>query len=85
MAEKITLSPSFKRDYQSLPQEIQKKADKQIRFLFENPNHPSLKMHRLDDYYWEFYVDRFYRGVCTRKEGVLELLFVGTHKLIDRW
>lgn len=85
MAKKIIFAPSFKKQYQLLPQKIQKKIDKQIGFIFENPQHPSLQMHRLNEDYWDFYVDYAYRGVCRRYENVIELLFVGTHRLIDRW
>lgn len=86
MAQKLIVAPSFRKDYQKLPCRLQQKADKQLRFLAENPHHPSLKMHRLGDTdYWEFYVDSFYRGVCRRDGGDIELLWVGTHRLIDRW
>ena len=85
MAEKIIITPAFKKGYKALPQKIQKKVDKQLCFLFENPHHPSLQMQRLNQDYWDFYVDRYYRGVCRRREGVMELLYVGTHRLIDRW
>lgn len=85
MAEKVVITPSFKKGYQALSEKIQKKVDKQIQFLFENSHQPSLQMHRLNKDYWDFYVDRGYRGVCRRRKGVLELLFVGTHRLIDRW
>ncbi|MBI4208865.1 MAG: hypothetical protein HY538_04080 [Deltaproteobacteria bacterium] len=86
MAQKIITAPSFKKNYRQLPWQIQQKVDKQLRFLVGNPYHPSLKMHRLGETgYWEFYIDFPYRAVCRRSEGEVELLFVGTHRLIDRW
>ena len=87
MAQKLTFAPSFKRDYQKLPKAIQQKLEKQLHFLAENPKHPSLRIHRLGDsgLYWEFCIDRFYRGVFRIGEEGFELLFAGTHKLIDRW
>ena len=87
MAKKLSFAPSFKKDYQKLPKDIQKKLDKQLRFLSDNPKHPSLKIHRLGSagLYWEFYIDRFYRGIFRISEDAYELLFAGTHKLIDRW
>lgn len=85
MAQKLISTPSFKRDYQKLSWKIQQKLDKQLRFLAENPHHPSLRMHRLGEGdFWEFYVDFSYRAVCRRLGNVIELLFVGTHRLIDR-
>lgn len=85
MAQKIITAPSFKKDYQKLPWKIQQKTDKQLHFLSDNPCHPSLKMHRLNDDFWEFYIDFSYRAVCQRTGEKIELLFVGTHRLIDRW
>lgn len=86
MAQKLIIAPSFRRDYQRLTRTIQQKVDKQIRFLTENPHHPSLRMHWLGEGdFWEFYVDFSYRAVCRRVGEVVELLFVGTHRLIDRW
>ncbi len=86
MAQKIITAPSFKKGYQKLPWNIQQKVDKQLRFLAENPHHPSLKMHRLGETdFLEFYVDIFYRAVCRKEKESIELLFVGTHRLIDRW
>jgi len=39
----------FKRDYQKLPAEIKKAAQKQLAFLLSNPDHPSLNIRRLQD------------------------------------
>jgi mRNA-degrading endonuclease RelE of RelBE toxin-antitoxin system len=46
MAEAIelVLTEELKKRYQELPEHIQKKFDKQLRFLQENPKHPSLKI-----------------------------------------
>lgn len=86
MAQKLIPAPSFKRDYRKLPWKTQQKVDKQLRFLEANPHHPSLRMHRLGDTnFWDFYVDFSYRGICRRTGETIELLFVGTHRLIDRW
>lgn len=86
MAQKLIVAPSFRKDYRKLPWRIQEKVDKQVRFLAENQLHPSLRMHRLGDTdYWEFYVDYSYRAVCRREGDSIELLWVGTHRLIDRW
>ncbi len=56
MAEPITLvlTEELKKRYQELPAPIQKKFQKQLRFLQNNPKHPSLRIHRLNDE-WEFY------------------------------
>lgn len=42
----IILTETLRADYRQLPDDIQKKFDKQLRFLAENPRHPSLNIHR---------------------------------------
>ncbi len=34
---------SFKRAYKRLPKHIQRQLDRKLRFLLENPHHPSLQ------------------------------------------
>jgi mRNA-degrading endonuclease RelE of RelBE toxin-antitoxin system len=46
---KIRATEEFLKRYRRLPKRIQKKVDKQLRFLATNPAHPSLKIHRLND------------------------------------
>jgi mRNA-degrading endonuclease RelE of RelBE toxin-antitoxin system len=58
MAERVILelTDTFRESYRKLPQPIQAKIQKQLRFLAQNPQHRSLHMHRLNGE-WEFYVD----------------------------
>ena len=71
---KIRATEEFLKRYRMLPQRIQKKVDKQLKFLTNNPKHPSLKVHKLNDE-WEFYVDIHYRGIFLRE---------GTESLNDK-
>ena len=80
---KIRTTEEFLKRYRSLPKRIQKKVDKQLRFLVTNPAHPSLKAHRLNDE-WEFYVDVHYRGIFLREGNLFTLLTVGVHRIIER-
>ncbi len=60
---KILRGEPFKRDLQSLPEDAQRRAEKAIRLLTENPRHPSLrarKMKGLEDI-WEASVSMSYR------------------------
>ena len=52
----------------------------------ENPKHQSLKIHRIEGThgFWEFYVDRFYRGVYTQEGDVLVLRYIGPHDIIEK-
>ena len=86
MAEKIELvfTDEFKRTYKKLPSHIQKKIDKQLRFLVINPKHPSLKIHKLNGD-WEFYVDFHYRCFFKQEGNKYFLFSVGTHKIVDRY
>jgi mRNA-degrading endonuclease YafQ of YafQ-DinJ toxin-antitoxin module len=77
-------SAEFQRAYNLLPKHIQKKVKKQL-FLFEqNPRHPSLSVHRLNGE-WELYVDIHYRCLFRWKGSEIELLTIGTHKVVDRY
>ncbi len=81
----IDIGTSLLSDYDKLPKDIKKKFKKQISFLKENPKHKSLRIHQLEGTaYWEFYVDDGYRCIFEKEGNVYRLLFVGTHKLIDR-
>jgi mRNA-degrading endonuclease RelE of RelBE toxin-antitoxin system len=41
---KIRATEEFSKRYGNLPKTIQKKVDKQLGFLADNPNHPSLRI-----------------------------------------
>lgn len=80
---KIRRTEEFLKRYRVLPKKIQKKVDKQLKFLASNPRHPSLKVHKLNDE-WEFYVDIHYRGIFLWEGNMYTLLTVGGHKLVER-
>ena len=86
MAGKIelVLTAEFKEAYKKLPKDIKKKVKKQLHYLQNNPEHPSLQIHKLNDE-WEFYIDIFYRCFFLRQANTFTLLTVGTHKLVDRY
>jgi hypothetical protein len=45
---KIQTTRPFDIDYDSLPELIKDRADKQFTLLLENPNHPSLRLKKMD-------------------------------------
>lgn len=63
MAKKLRILSTFKKDYKKLPPEIKDKVDRQLKFLIENPGHPSLNLHpiRGTKSIWEGYSDYHYR------------------------
>jgi len=78
------IEPAFLLRYDGLPIEIRKKFKKQISLLKENPEQPSLKIHKLKGSdVLEFYVDDFYRCVFKQEGSIYRLYFVGILKLID--
>lgn len=86
MARKIEIifTSEFKKNYKKMPTIIQDKLKKQLQFLKENPKHPSLRIHRLNDE-WEFYVDIHYRCFFYMEENKYILLTIGTHRIVDRY
>ena len=86
MAKKLKFSDTFRQCYKKLPDNIQKKVDKQIRFLKNNPDHPSLNIHLIQGTsgIWEGYVDYSYRSTFEIRDDHYYLRMVGTHKIIDK-
>ncbi len=60
---KIKLSEKAIKQYLSLPKSIQKKADKQFAYLFENLQHPSLNIKKYQGFedLWQGRIDKGYR------------------------
>ena len=83
---RIVLSPSFKRDYQRLPQLIQKQADRKLGLFSKNIRHPSLRVKRVKGYknLWEGSITMNYRFLFRVDGDTSFLLYVGTHRLLDR-
>ncbi len=79
---KIKLSKRFINAYASLPAEIRAKIDKAIRFLAENPRHPSLQTKPIQGApgFYEARVDINYRMTYIRiADDTVELSNVDKH------
>ena len=76
--------PSFLRDYQSLPAEIQRRVDKQIRLLLENPRHQSLRARKMEGYpgIYEARITQHYRLTYTIAGDTCHLRRIGTHDVL---
>jgi mRNA-degrading endonuclease RelE of RelBE toxin-antitoxin system len=59
----LVFTDRFKKAYQRLPIDIQQKVKKALRFLDENPRHPSLQVRKIQgtDNIYEGRVDQKYR------------------------
>lgn len=78
----IELTERFRRAYAGLPPQIQAKVRKALRFLAENPRHPSLRSKPIQGApgIYAARVDRAYRMTYERLPGdVLRLRVVGRH------
>ena len=78
----IELTDTFKKNFAALPKAIQKKVSRMLRFLADDPRHPSLQSKPIRGArgLYEARVDRFYRLTYERLPGdVLRLRVVGRH------
>lgn len=77
---KIAKTQIFVDFYQKLPNNIQKKVDKQLFFLSQNLFHPSLKTKRMGGLdLWEARVDKNYRLTFEKIGDTIFLKTVGPH------
>ncbi len=77
-------SPSFWELYEQLPPSIQELADKQYELLKMNPQHPSLRLKKVDRY-WSVRVGPRYRAVAVEIEEGLLWFWIGTHAEYDKF
>ena len=80
---KIILTDPFKKDYEKLPKQIQIRTDKQLKFLSENPYHPSLdtkKIHGVIDI-WEGRISKDYRFTFKITGDKFIIRRIGLHSI----
>ena len=72
----------FKQNYQSLPEEIRKKFQKQSDYLLQNFQHPSLQAKKYDKErnIWQARVDKKYRFYFLIEKDFYILLNIRKHK-----
>lgn len=80
---KIRFSKSFDQEYQKLTKHnlsLQRKILKQLEILKRNPNHPSLRLHKLNSsVYWSIAIDKSIRILIIMKEYIV-LCHIGKHE-----
>lgn len=74
-------SKKFLKRYDKLPLLIQRKVDKQIKFVIKDLRHPSVRAKKLEGFYdvWEGRVDRSYRFIFTIQGDIITIIGVGPH------
>ena len=79
----IRRTDAFLRDYRALPADIRERIDKQLRLLFEDFRHPSLRLKKLKGTdRFEILISKGYRLTLRIEQGVMELRRVGTHDIL---
>ncbi len=76
----------FAKEYERLPQRLQRRVDKVLGLLLENPRHPSLQIKKIKGHEdrWECRVTLHYRFIFSLKGDTYIILRVGTHDLIQK-
>ena len=70
--------PSFWECYASLPEDIQRRADKQFALLIDNPRHRSLRLKPVGEF-WSARVTDDFRALAFREENVFTWFWIGPH------
>jgi hypothetical protein len=78
-----TASPDFWDEYNSLPADIQKLADKNYALLKANPHHPSLHFKKVGAF-WSVRVRRNHRALAVQGSSGLVWFWIGEHTAYDR-
>jgi hypothetical protein len=78
-------TPQFWRHYASLPEAIQRIADKNYQFLRSDPAHPSLHFKEIEDGLWSARVGKHYRALAFLEEDGYYWFWIVSHTEYDRF
>ncbi len=75
---------SFKKDFEKLPLEIQRRVEKQLRLFIQNPKHNSLHIKKMwsPNNIWEGRITQSYRFTYQIEGDTYVLRRVGTHDIL---
>ena len=84
---KVRRTERFKKDYQKLPADIQRRVAEKLSFLLHNVRYPSLRVHKLRgiEGLWELSVTMNYRVIFEIQGECFVLLAAGPHQIVDRF
>jgi hypothetical protein len=71
-------SPAFWKAYAALPAGVRSSADKSFALLKRSPNHPSLHLKKVGDY-WSVRATRRHRALAIEAGDGLLWFWIGTH------
>jgi len=82
VAKKLKFHNNFKKFYKNSGNWLKSKINKQIRFLLEEPTHPSLKLRRMKgSEYYLVDIDYFYRMILKIEGDVYYIVDIGPHDI----
>ena len=89
MVKQVTsyqFSNRFKKQYRSLPQEIQAAFDGKLELFLKNMQHPSLRIKRIQGTQdrWEGSITMKYRFTFEMSENHVIFRAIGTHDILNR-
>lgn len=82
---KLFFTEPFKKDYEDLPTRARSALDKALKFLIDNPNHPSLRAKKLPGTdIWYARITSYYRFTFQFVGELVILRRAGTHDILKR-
>ncbi|GBF34162.1 hypothetical protein DCCM_3274 [Desulfocucumis palustris] len=85
MMPTIILTEPFEKDFWKLSGIERKQSGKALRFLSDNPRHPSLQIHRIKGtLFWEAYVNKDIRIIFEQNSDTLVLHAIGHHDVLKK-
>lgn len=81
---KLFFTHSFIRDYQGLPDHLQKTVDQKLKLFLNNQRHPSLNIKKMQDPrdIWEGRITKGYRFTFQIEGDTCILRRLGTHDVL---
>jgi mRNA-degrading endonuclease RelE of RelBE toxin-antitoxin system len=81
---RLFFTHSFMRDYQALPDQLQKTVDKKLKLFLSDLCHPSLNIKKMHDPrgIWEGRITKGYRFTFQMEGEVCVLRRLGTHDIL---
>ena len=77
-------NPDFIALVQRLPQNIQRRAAKQIQVLQENPLYPSLQFKKVSVDLWSIRITGNYRALGHEEDGQIVWYWIGPHSEYEK-
>lgn len=74
----------FRRDFRRLPQPVQRRTERQITMLVQNPRYPSLRLQKMEGVpgIWEGRITQNYRFTFEIRKDRYVLRRIGTHAIL---